>query len=505
MLKVGKVSCLLLIVFFLALVLRLIYFPENVYFASDQARDAYYSYQIMQGDFRVVGPGATFGRYLHHGVLYYYVMGPIYYLFQGNPYIPALIINLLSAMGVFVVFLIGKNMFNARTAFIASFLYAISFEQSQYALFFGHPGLALVFVLGYYFGLTRLIFKGDSRGIILSAFCAGVATQLHVSLVILVFLIPVFVLVFRTKITNLKIRDIFWALVALGVSLSSFAVSELKFGHLRLFWASLGETGDAGFRFNFSNLVFAVNRYVSDNLITFSLRPFWGMLLVAAIFSMLIRRTKKKAAGVFLLMWFLAGCIAYAFGSSTTYYYGIGGSVALLIAVASLISMTWKRKRLFAILVLVVIFGSNVFKNLTINKKGPTGAVMAPPGLLLSDELRAIDFIYAQAGQEEFSIHGLTIPYNVKTTWDYLFNWYGMQTYGFVPVWGGEDALGSEGTLNVIRARSTLPSKQFLIIEPLSGLSDEVVSNFFREESYFTNLREEKKFGEITVQIREKY
>lgn len=493
----------LLIIFVLAVGLRLLYFPENVYFASDQARDAYYSYEIMRGDLRVVGPGATFGKYLHHGVLYYYIMGPVYYLFQGNPYIPALIINLLSAVGVFVVFLIGKNLFNSKTALIAAFLYAVSFEQSQYALFFSHPGMALIFVLLYYLGLTSLIFKGNSKGMILSAFCAGVATQFHVSLVVLVFLLPIFVMVFRFRIARLTIRDIFLALGALAVSLSSFWAEEIKFGHLRLFLKSLGEAEGSGMRLNMGNLVMATDRYLTDNLLGLSHEPIWGAVLIAVIFGYLVK--KKRARGVFLLMWFAAGSVIYGLGSSTTYYYGIGGSVSLLIGAAVAVGLVWERRRAVALAALVVIIPSNMWKIVTLNKGGPSGAIMAPAGLLLSDELGAIDYIYAQAAEDEFSVHALTIPYNVKTTWDYLFNWYGMKKYGFVPVWGGEDALGSEGTLRVINARSTLPTKQFLIVEPLAGLPDKIVEDFFREEDYFTHLKSEKEFGEITVQIREKY
>jgi len=487
-----------------ALVLRLLYFPGNVYFASDQARDAYYSFEIMRGDFRVVGPGAAFGRFLHHGVLYYYMMGPVYYLFEGDPYVPALIINLLNAMGVLVVFWIGKNLFNTKTALIAALFYAVSYEQSQYALFFGHPGMALIFVLLYYLGLTILIFKGNSKGIILSAFCAGMATQFHISLAILIFLLPVFVVVFKSKIKWLGVRDIILALGALMIGLSTFVVEEIKYGHFRLFLDSLGEESVATVGLNISNFLMAINRYVTDNLVYFSPGRIFGPFLVVVIFGYLIKGKKERVVGIFLLMWFLAGCVAYITGTSTTYYYGIGGSVSLLLAVAMIINLVWKKKGVVTLLV-VVIVGSNLYKNVTLNRKGPNGAIMAPTGLLLADELRAIDYIYSQAKGEEFSVHAITIPYNVKTTWDYLFNWYGMKEYGFVPVWGGEDALGSEGTLTVVRARSTLPAKQFLIIEPLAGLADEVVENFFREEGYFTTLKSEEKFGEITVQIREKY
>lgn len=500
--KFGKI---LLLIFFLGFVLRIIYFPENVYFGSDQARDAFYSYEIISGDFKVVGPGTTLSPHLHHGVLYYYFMGPVYFLAQGNPYIPALIINLLSALGVFVVFLIGRNIFTPRVGLIAAFMYAVSFEQSQYAIFFSHPGLALIFVLLYYLGLTLLIFKGKSYGLIISAVCAGIATQLHFSLVILIIFLPIFLLIFRTRVMHLKLKDIVLAFVALVITMSTFIVAEIKYKQVLSFVSSLGDSGSSAFSLNINNFIFAVNRYVFDNLIIAPWNTIFGLFLVIFIFGFLMKQEKERVAGVFLLIWFLIGCIAYIVGSATTYYFGIGGSVSLLIAVAVIINTIWGRNMVFALVLLFVVFGSNIYQIITINQKGPIGAVMAPPGLLLSDQQRVIDYIYSQAGNEEFSIHGLTIPYNVKTTWDYLFNWYGMQKYGFVPVWGGADALGSEGTLKVVNARSTLPTKQFLIIEPMIGIQSKVVEDFYREESYFTHLKSEKKFGAITVQTREKY
>lgn len=500
-----KLTYWLLGIFIVAIFLRLIYFPGNVYFGSDQARDAFYSNEIVSGDFKVVGPGTTLSKHLHHGVLYYYIMGPVYFLANGNPYIPAFIVSLLNSFGVFVVFFIGKNIFNNKVGLFAAFLYAVSFEQTQYALFFSHPGLALIFVLLYYLGLSLLIFRGKSYGLILSSFCAGAATQLHFSLVILIIFLPIFLLVFKSKINSLKLKDFLLAFLALVVSMSTFIVAEIKYMQLLSFVTGLGDSGNSTFGFYINNFIFAVNRYIFDNLIVAPWNPIFGLILVFLIFGFLIFNKKEKAQGLFLLIWFLIGCIAYIVGSATTYYFGIGGSVSFLVAVAAMITFVWSKSRLLGFVVLLIIFGSNIYQIITINPKGPIGSIMAPPGLLLSHQQQVIDYIYSQAGNDEFSIHALTIPYNVKTTWDYLFNWYGMQKYGFVPVWGGEDALGSEGTLEVVNARSTLPTKQFLIIEPLAGLENKVVEDFLREESYFTHLKSEKRFGAITVQIREKY
>ena len=124
--------------------------------------------------------------------------------------------------------------------------------------------------------------------------------------------------------------------------------------------------------------------------------------------------------------------------------------------------------------------------------------------MLTVKEKEVIDYIYQQSKEEPFAVSAITIPFNVKTTWDYLFNWYGLQKYGYLPIWGHEAAEGFYGTLPVETDRSKLPQKRFLIIEPIVGIRPQLVDQFIKEENYFSKVVEIKKFGTITVEYREK-
>jgi hypothetical protein len=81
---------------------------------------------------------------------------------------------------------------------------------------------------------------------------------------------------------------------------------------------------------------------------------------------------------------------------------------------------------------------------------------------------------------------------------------YGGQKYGYLPVWGGDAAEGYYGHLTIEKARSTLPEKQYLILEPIRGIEQYMIDDFINQENIFTKVVEEKQFGLIKVQIRKK-
>ena len=148
----------ILLILIAGLFIRFLYFPGNVQFAYDQARDAFISLDIMKGDFKLIGPPSNFNSNINHGPLFYYIAGPIYEISQKDPAGLSIFLRLYNLLGVIIIFYIGKTLFNKSTGFIAGFLFAISFEQSQYAIFMSHPTMAVITVLIFYLGFAKLLF-----------------------------------------------------------------------------------------------------------------------------------------------------------------------------------------------------------------------------------------------------------------------------------------------------------------------------------------------------------
>lgn len=492
---------ILILLFLFAFWLRMLYFPNNIYFAYDQARDSFTSLEILEGDFKIVGPPSAANDKLFPGPLIFYIYAPIYYLFDKNPEAVAVFLRIFNSLGVVLAFFIASTIFNKRIGAISAFIFAISYEASQYSLFLSHQALAVITVLIFYLGAARLVFKNDKFGLILIALGLGLSIQFHYIYILLIPVLVLLLFIFRKNVLPLGVRYVTISTLVLGLILSSYILSEIKF-NFRITSALLNSGTSSSF--HFKETLFIVNRLIHDNIFAnYSLTPIIGFVLVSSIAYFLFQK-KTKLKVIFLFVWFIGGLIPYLLSGSPSYYYSAGIAASLIIFSAFLMGHFWQKRKILSILLLVLVVLNNLSLILNLNKFGPNKDFIIQPGMLISDEKRVIDYIYQSANKDQFAVGALTIPLSINTTWSYLFEWYGKEKYNYLPLWVGPAASGYLGNISIITDRSKLPENQFLIIEPTVGIREQYKEDFFHEESYFTKIIEEKKFGTITVQQRRK-
>lgn len=494
----------LFLIFILSLLVRFLYFPGDVYFSFDQARDAFVSLEAIKGDFKLIGPPSAASEYLFPGPLIYYFEGPVYFLFNNSPLALSAVFRIYNALGVFLVFAIGVNLFSKRVGLIAALFFALSFEQSQYNLFLSHQTLAVLTVLLYYWGLSLVIFKDKSWGAVLAVLGLGLSIQFHYSYLFLIPLLLILIAIFKDRFAALGYKYIFSAFLVFLLTVSTFIIAEVKF-NFRLFHEVL--TLNNRTHFSPGSAIDISWRFIQDNLVAAnSLIPLFAILII--FFFIKFWKTTQRSKLVFLLLWFLGGLPVYILSGVPSYFYGATASVALTLFVSFLIDYYWQKrffqKRFFlAQLAIVAVAISNLYLITTISSKGPNPYLFIQPGMFVKDQQRALDYIYKQAAGEPFSVSALTIPLNVNTLWSYLFEWYGQEKFGYLPIWDGATAAGFPGHLKAISAKSDLPKIRFVIIEPTVGIQDHDKKKFFELEGYFTNIVEERRFGEFIVQKRE--
>jgi 4-amino-4-deoxy-L-arabinose transferase-like glycosyltransferase len=503
----DKYTQILLVIFLLALILRFLYFPHNIYFGFDQARDAYVVGEILLGNLKVLGPSTSIEG-LYHGSLYYYIFAPFYAISSGDPIGVAAVLRILNALGVFIVFWIAKILFNKKTALISAFFYAISFEQTQFAIYINHPSLSIISLLFYYLGWVQYIFQQKKTGFALML--AGLGFSLQFEFVMVYLILTSIILGALHYKTILKLGIKWWILgwVVFIIPLSTYILAEIKYNFRSLqVLPSLLNSNSEDSVMIIRQLWFIIQRFFTYNI--YALDGFISLTIIVFVIVILyfFKTNTRRHALLFLLIWFISGLFNYmhSYSSIPILHYGAGASIGLLIFMGFLIGKVLEKNLIFACALVIIPLISNLFLITTLNSKGSLPEVNVQSGMLLSDQKNAINYMYSKSQNEPFSINSLSMPLHVNTTWSYLLENYGNHKFGSIPVWGGNAAAGYPGNIKVEVARSKLPQMRFLIIEPTRGIHQYLIDDFIREENYFTKVVETKYFGAIKVETREVY
>jgi len=484
------------LVFILAYLLRVVFLSNNsLTFGYDQARDAYISQQILKGDIKIQGPPAsTLG--LYHGVLYYYILAPGYLLGHGNPIVAAYWVALINALTVFVVFYLGYLFTKkAGVGVLAAFIFAISFESTQYATWLSNPTLGILTVPILYLGLWLWISKKYRLGPILAAIGLGFSIQSEIFLAYHLISLAIWLFASR-KVISKKSLTIFG--VALLFSISSMIISEFKFGFRGLAGLqslALGEGGNLAYAKSIGDyLILYLNQI--GRIFAFNAYPGnigWGgmFVIILAVYSLV----KKDRVGSFLATWLFAHVWVVTVGGTSTPFLmvGIGPAVSLMIAY-----YLSKLSRPLMIFILAIIIFGNISMILKENPKGST-LFSIQKDMILSNELAAIDYTYSQAKGKPFSINSLTSPLYINLVWTYLYQWYGQPKYGYLPGWHGRDQVGQLDSLKKVEKPG---ETSFLIIEPMDGIPPQYLELTVGEEDSKGKLVSEKYFGGLRIQRR---
>jgi len=81
--------------------------------------------QYLHGHLTLLGPTSSVGGFFL-GPIYYYFMAPFLWLFNYNPVGPAVMVALFGIATVWLIYIVGKDFFNAKVGLMAALIYAIS-------------------------------------------------------------------------------------------------------------------------------------------------------------------------------------------------------------------------------------------------------------------------------------------------------------------------------------------------------------------------------------------
>lgn len=500
-----KIFVPLLALFVFAYILRVFFLSNlSLTFLYDQARDAYIVEQILDGDLKILGPPSSTPG-LYHGVFYYYLLAPAYWLGNGSPVAATYWIAFLNSLAVFIVFYLGYLLTkNLVAGFFCSFLYAISFEAVQYATWLSNPTIGVWTVPLIYLGLWLWTREKNNWGAFIAAVGLGLSIQAEIFLVYHIVPASIWIYLNRSKIAR---NTIVQFTTVLAILLSTLILAEVKFGFQAISGISKLATVQSG--------SFAYTSSVGDYLVlylnqigrTFAFNSYPGNVGYAGVFVLVLvicgvyRFWSKKKVdwSILLALWLFSHVTVVTLGGSTTPFLtvGIGSGVSVLLGVY--LSRWWKTGFRWLVMLLLLVF---TFGNLsTIAKENPQGSTLfaIQKDMVLEKQLKAIDYTYKQADGEDFSLNSLTSPLWINIVWSYLYKWYGLPKYGYLPQWHGKNQIGQ---LDSLPPTSKDTSTYFLIIEPMAGIPAQYLELTIGEEDSVSELVLEESFGEIRVQKR---
>jgi 4-amino-4-deoxy-L-arabinose transferase-like glycosyltransferase len=320
-------------------------------FLGDEGRDVLVVYNILHGHLTLLGPTSSVGGFFL-GPIYYYFMVPFLWIFNYNPVGPAVMVALFGVATVWLVYIVGKDLFNAKVGLIAALLYAISPLVIAYSRSSWNPNPMPFFSLLTLYVVYKALKKNSLKLFFVAGILFGIAMQLHYLSIFLGVIIIIYTAL--TTFYNQKSLKVISRLsknylsIFLGflIGWSPFLAFEIRHGFLDFknifnFVLFSGKTGagsdylatigDVFFRL-FGRLVFYFptpdlrNNYDHTQVLAWQL-----LVLVFAIFACVtifikLYKAYKAENGSFekyllLVVWLVVGVLLFGFYKKAIYDY----------------------------------------------------------------------------------------------------------------------------------------------------------------------------------------
>lgn len=496
---------ILIFIFILSITIRFWFLPNaNINFGFDQARDAFVAKEIIDGDIKIQGPATNSIPGLHQGVLFYYLVTPAFYFGGGSPIIATYFMALLNAITVLPVFYLTYLLTKKYVpAFIAAILFTTSFDALVFSSFLSNVSPAILFIPIMLTGLYLWIKKNKFGPIITGVFW-GLSVQCEVAFCF--YLLPIIFWLYKYR-KNISIKSILIASLSFILAVSTMILCELKFSFpavKSLAYLLSGKDGVVqGAQFGEFLLAFINQSGTRIANLIFPFNVALGALLgfSAIVYSFIDKKLKSTDFNwsLFLVTFIFAALPALPFGGSTSPYIMIGTLPLMAVFLSIFLWKTFNRNRVVILIIVLLISFLGVSKFVIKNRSDDPDYFTKD--YLISKELQIIDYTYEKAEGKPFSISTLTMPLYVNTLWSYLYNWYGMEKYGYLPAWRGKDQVGLPGN-NLVKADNSI-TKHFFITEPATGIPSMWIEYAYGDQDSVSKVIDQKKIGNMTVEERE--
>ena len=387
----------LIAVLTVASILRFYKISQYMTFLGDEGRDAIIVRKLLVDfDLILVGPGTSIGN-MYLGPLYYYMMAPALFLANFSPVGPAVEMAILGVITVLIVWLITKEWFGIKGAFIASFLYSISSTVIIYSRSSWNPNIMPFFSILSIYSIWSVWKKFDFKWIFWLGIFLAFSLQSHYLGLLLFPTVGIFYLftiiklwpkkkhLIKNESFNYEIkRKSFIKYSVFGTLAFLFLMSPLVIFDARHGWRNVSsmekffserQTTVSAKPWTAIPKIPEITQEISSRLIGGKNIPIGGWILtVIFVFSFIYLITRKKAknnevsAYIILLIWIFIAVIGFGIYKQEIYdhYYGFFFT-APFILVGGLFEDLLNNSKKFGKIVIWILVGALVYINILEN------------------------------------------------------------------------------------------------------------------------------------------
>lgn len=430
----------LVILLVLGFLLRTYLIDQNLFFGPEQGRDMLVVKEIVTSHKLVLIGPTTAVEGIFHGPLYYYLAAIPFFISKGNPLVIELFFIFLNSLSVFIIFLLGKELFDKRTGLIASFLFTFSFGAIIMARWMSHPPLIIPIGTVFLLFLTKFI-KGNNKYLVPTAIFYGISAQTEFSnLIIFSFIIFITAVVFWKRFASQKIINLIIGLfLVIILPIFNFVLFDLRHNNLILNSMIKSQAHRPQFAGYFLHtLTGSIGQFVkvlTDVSIPAHTVLFAVFVFIFSLYALLKLKDKYKAEKKLMLIWLLSPFVAFILlRYNPLYHYFTSSIVIIIILNAVFINYVMSFKKKFGLILIGLIIIGNLFWLFSFLPNNIYVFFQSTqPDLKYKDQKAVIQRIYKEANGTPFFYQAYTIPYWMQDGWKYLFWYYGSK-YGYVPV-----------------------------------------------------------------------
>jgi hypothetical protein len=432
---------LVLLIVIVAFLFRVFNLNKFLGFYFDQGRDALVIWDfIKNGKPFLIGPtiGPTMGvGDVPRGPWYLWILIPFYWLGDGNPVFPAWFLVFSIAVGIFILYFISLKMGGRLLAFLSLIISSFSFSLILSSHWLSNPTFMYFISVVFLWSLFEIL-NGNKKAFFLSALISGMSVHFGGSADIFYPLIAfIIAFIWSRKIINFK-NVLFFSLLYLFPFLPQVAFDIRHDGIIR---NGLIQFINSGRSFNFSFWDVILSR-ISLYLKTFSEvvwgeNNFWFILFFVFLLIFMIARfkklTKNKYFSMILISLFvpLLGMSFFRGDRGVIYGYYFTGYYLFFVVFFCFLLSEFSKIR-FGLVVLFLFVFLFLGRNIYLLSKYFTSDFRRYNPITLEDQLKAIDWIYNDANLQDFNVD-VYVPPVIPYAYDYLFRWYGLKKYGYLP------------------------------------------------------------------------